>query len=404
MKISNFSPDYTALLAGGVGTIVSSSAAGNESLVLHLTNQSGAIRTAGDVVVIDTSTNESFTTSTTSNATVPIGVVDESIGVGSNGRVVVGGYAAAVSTLGLSVRGDYLYHSTTSNTAAHMFGTAPSQGAFGYVLAGGSNANTRAHIFPTVGGSTISAASNTTDVGSSVVVGGTGKYSDGAHVHRGLTSISHTSNTFYGGVTLTASGGLGITKPSEGTLNLSAPVGSGGGGGGSVVGAPVILVPTGSQMSTGTFNSGTPAASTAHLTTFFVPATMYVRSLIVNTATGHTGTCQWGLFDASSSATSCTKLAGGSGALSSSNAWNAIAASGAPVTVQPGFYYLILHYPAANIPAVNRQGATNTVSTFKTQASYTWDDTPDVTTGWTSAGIIWIMSLIGDINGTGTTW
>lgn len=230
MKIANFDPRWGALVGGATGTISESSVDDNASLVLHLTNQSGAARSAGDVVVIDTSTNEAFTTSTTSNTVTPIGVVDEAIAVGSNGRVVVGGYAAAVSTLGTSLRGDYLYHSSTAATAAHMFGTSPAPGAFGYVLAGGSNANTTAHIFPPYASSTISAASNTTDVGSSVVVGATGKYSDGAHVHRGVSSISHASNTFYGGVTLTTPGNtVGITKPSEGTLALTSVGGTGGG-------------------------------------------------------------------------------------------------------------------------------------------------------------------------------
>ena len=53
------------------------------------------------------------------------------------------------------------------------------------------------------------------------------------HVHLGVRSIAHTSNTYSGPVTLTASGQVGITSPASGTLNINV-AGSAGGGGGSV--------------------------------------------------------------------------------------------------------------------------------------------------------------------------
>ena len=170
------------------------------STALTLTNRSGSARTQGDLVIVDTTNDESFTTSTASNTKTIIGVVDEAIGITSNGRVVVEGYARAVKTLGTSARGDYLYHSTTAATAAHLAGSTPDAGAFGYVLDGGAGTLTTALIFPTEQG------------------GG------------GVPSISHTSNTFTGAVTLTASGTLGITSPASGTFNLSA---TGGGAGAS---------------------------------------------------------------------------------------------------------------------------------------------------------------------------
>lgn len=169
------------------------------STALTLTNRSGAARSQGDLVIVDTTNDESFTTSTTSNTKTIIGIVDETIGITSNGRVVVEGYARAVKTLGTSARGDYLYHSTTAATAGHLAGSAPEAGAFGYVLDGGSGTLTTAIIFPTEQGG-------------------------------GVTSISHTSNTFTGAVTLTASGTLGITSPAAGTFTLSATGGAGGGG------------------------------------------------------------------------------------------------------------------------------------------------------------------------------
>lgn len=120
------------------------------STVLNLTNQSGATRSPGDLVVIDTANSDSFKTSTTSNTTVFVGVVDESIGIGSNGRVIVSGYARAIKTLGTSVKGNFLYHSTTAATAAHMAGSTPSAGAFGEVLTAGSGTASTGYIFPTI--------------------------------------------------------------------------------------------------------------------------------------------------------------------------------------------------------------------------------------------------------------
>lgn len=133
------------------------------STVLNLQNQSGATRSPGDVVVMDSSNNEAFTTSTTSNTTLIVGVVDESIGISSNGRVVVGGYARNVKTLGTAARGDYLFQSTTVATAAHLASGTPIAGAFGYVLKGGSGTAATAHIFPTDPGAVSGSSAVATD-------------------------------------------------------------------------------------------------------------------------------------------------------------------------------------------------------------------------------------------------
>jgi hypothetical protein len=34
------------------------------------------------------------------------------------------------------------------------------------------------------------------------------------------------------------------------------------------------------------------------------------------------------------------------------------------------------------------------------QASYTWDDTPDLTTGWTDSAGPFVVRLVGDIDGS----
>ena len=82
------------------------------------------------------------------------------------------------------------------------------------------------------GVSTVSYASNANSVADANTGGAATTQSRGDHVHLGVRSISHTSNTFSGPITITAEGDLGITSPSTGTLAFKAISGAGGGGGG----------------------------------------------------------------------------------------------------------------------------------------------------------------------------
>lgn len=78
----------------------------------------------------------------------------------------------------------------------------------------------------------ISFGSNATDVSSVSAAGSSPSNSRADHVHRGVTSVTHSSNTFYGSITLTTPGNtVAITSPAAGTLALAAP-GAGGGAGG----------------------------------------------------------------------------------------------------------------------------------------------------------------------------
>lgn len=73
-------------------------------------------------------------------------------------------------------------------------------------------------------------ASNANAVASVSAGGAATTVPRGDHVHDGVTSVSHTSNTFDGPVTLTAQGSIGITSPSAGTFAINAVAGAGAAG------------------------------------------------------------------------------------------------------------------------------------------------------------------------------
>lgn len=76
---------------------------------------------------------------------------------------------------------------------------------------------------------TSSFGSNVNAVSTANAPGSSNSNTRSDHVHLGVTSVSHASNTFSGPVILTASGVLGITVPTPGTFNLSSTGGSGSG-------------------------------------------------------------------------------------------------------------------------------------------------------------------------------
>jgi len=78
------------------------------------------------------------------------------------------------------------------------------------------------------GVSTLSFGSNSNSVAIANAAGASPSNSRADHVHLGVTSISHTSNTFSGPVTLVAGANIGITSPSSGTYRIDGGAGSGG--------------------------------------------------------------------------------------------------------------------------------------------------------------------------------
>src|SRR4051794_35831461 len=76
-------------------------------VVVPLTNKSGGGVIAGDVVVIDTTNNDAFTTSTAGAFTGLIGVAQETIASNAMGRVLTAGYAALVNVNASVTRGNF---------------------------------------------------------------------------------------------------------------------------------------------------------------------------------------------------------------------------------------------------------------------------------------------------------
>lgn len=105
------------------------------------TNRSAAGVVAGDVVVVATANDNSFTTTTTANATKVLGVVQETVAVGSSGIVKVIG-STTVRVTAATSRGDWLVTSVTAGQASPTTATNPPNGAFAIALTSSGGAGT----------------------------------------------------------------------------------------------------------------------------------------------------------------------------------------------------------------------------------------------------------------------
>jgi len=86
-----------------------------------MTNKSGGQVVAGDIVIIDTANDQSFTTTTTANNQDVIGVAAETIADNAAGIVITHG-VAEVNMVAATTRGDFVQTSTTVKTAQSSTG------------------------------------------------------------------------------------------------------------------------------------------------------------------------------------------------------------------------------------------------------------------------------------------
>ena len=118
-------PTSRLQVAGGDLGLGNATATSNQPVTIWLTNNSGAARSAGEIVIIG-SANNSFTVTATANVTTVLGVVyDASIANGAVGRIAVGGVVSVLSA-GATIRGQ---HVTTSATSGRAGSATPTAGA-----------------------------------------------------------------------------------------------------------------------------------------------------------------------------------------------------------------------------------------------------------------------------------
>jgi hypothetical protein len=170
-----------------------------------------------------------------------------------------------------------------------------------------------------------------------------------------------------------------------------------GAGGGSDVGLAVIVAPPLISLT----NSTTNNADMAFAIPINVPSAMLLRALTIRASAGTAGVVQWGLFDYTATPTAATKLAGASSALATG--FNEVAAAGAPVSVVAGNYMIVVHLPSATQPTLYTQSLPTACSAVRFIDPYTWDDTPDFTTGWADTSQLPMVFLFGDLK-SGTQW
>ncbi len=114
-------------------------------VVIPLTNKSGGGVIAGDVVVIDTTNNDAFTTSTAGAVTITVGVAQETIANNAVGRVLMSGYAALINVNASVTRGNYGKTYTVAKQATDA-GASRVAGTFVQFFTGGTTPD--GQVFP----------------------------------------------------------------------------------------------------------------------------------------------------------------------------------------------------------------------------------------------------------------
>lgn len=161
----------------------------------------------------------------------------------------------------------------------------------------------------------------------------------------------------------------------------------------TVAGRQILAIATGARP--GSTATAALAQDQARKLQVIVTTEMLVTGLAFTVSGTGSGTVQWGLFDCEANPAACTKLAGGSGTLGSTPV-STIAATGSPVTIAPGVYWIIYEPQGTTLASVRRDEASGATPFEQIQGSYTWDDTPDITSGWTNSTVVDAIWLVGN--------
>lgn len=121
--------------------------------VIPMTNKSGGACAEGEVVVVDETADDAFTTTNVEGKKEVVGVVAEAIADDAEGRVICSGYAPVVEVDAATARGDWLKTADTDPGKATPTGDV-AEGSFAIALSAvGGAGQVSAFIFP--GGSAV---------------------------------------------------------------------------------------------------------------------------------------------------------------------------------------------------------------------------------------------------------
>ncbi len=137
-------------------------------VTVSATNKSGGALIAGDVVVVDTTNNLAFTTSTAGAVVnLIIAVCQESIANNASGRFLTNGYAALINTNASVTRGNFGKTHTVAKQATDA-GASRVSGTFCQFLTGGTTPD--AIVYPSdLGGSSLT---NPMTAADDIIIGG----------------------------------------------------------------------------------------------------------------------------------------------------------------------------------------------------------------------------------------
>lgn len=342
------------------------------------TNKSGGSVAYGDVVVSDTANDHSFTTTTSSGFnTGVVGVCIEPNGIASNatGRIQFQGYCPQVNAAASVTRGYFLKTHTVAKQATSSSSRAA--GAFGVALKTSSTPDAYLWGLPDNAGAS----------GETVAT----------------SAIWDTKGDLAAATGADAGAKLAVGTNDQ-VLIADSSQSTGLKWGWNPKGQVLSVWPPGFVADSSDTTSNT--ASQAYAIPVSIPGFMKLRSFRIKvTVTGAGTSHQWGLFDITSSLSAATKLAGGSGALGSTG-WVDIDATSAPVSIPPGNYMLVFQIATSSAATVAFTAYTSSTGpgVERFQAGYTWDDTPDFTTGWSAHAATIKAVLIGDMDASNTEW
>ena len=192
----------------------------------YLTNKSGGGVIAGDVVVIDTTNDQAFTTTTSAGFTGGIGVAQETIANNAAGRVLRYGYASLVNVNASVTRGQY---GKTHTVAKQATGSATrTTGTFCQFLTGGTTPTATMFAVDLLGTSLSNPMTTTGDTIYSSDNSGTptrrgiGSTSQAYIVAGGLPTWAYPPGYEFDRVTITAGVTVSATADSSATTCITA--------------------------------------------------------------------------------------------------------------------------------------------------------------------------------------